>query len=1601
MKELQLEEVEVAVLQRLADKLGSADSKDAGLTNRERFIYDVLSDRYKKSGSQKSSDQKVFAAQIAKSSDSTKAALGIALKGIADVKRQLAELKAGNQKVSGQPASAKQQEFLDKLNRIAERVERQGNKVISGRSDGGAEISKLLEDLRTVEKMSSRIGLNLITANRLAELKKADIQISGGSTSRRSFGSSNSQVERLFKDLEATFKTSIDQLVLTIKQQTQSQFMAAAVSSAAMGNGGSIAPNYGRNTGSGTSYRNPARPLPSTSTTGATYGSAIGRSYVGGAGRAILPSTSSTSGSAVGNQLELMTRLEQVATIQDLEALRKALTDGSAVNPVAVAQLQQMFDKRLAALSSETVKGIAAINVDSSTADEDKQQRGFFKAFRGFLSKNLQTQEKVESYLDTETADRLQKIKQRQALVLGLDDVTVEQQKLGIAIQVALHRSMLGHQAFTVDHDRYMMSLNHRFFAATYRKYYDLEALERKKFKDFLEYWFEKFPRREGFIMRTINAIGSVVLTITSLQDFFKKNQTADGRFQSKFDEFVDVSKSTFGYVRDLASGQRQPKNRAEDIFSRASAGAYRFYESAKQRYQERRARRTRAPWEPPDLPALPPDLPGTDIVPMSGRPSAARTLSGAGVRAIGKARGTTLTGEFIVLPRVLTNRLLSGPRDPASATGDESLEGKKPQLPVGQMSDIDKQFKEDQKEKEDIARQEKYVERSEKFFTGWFEKILEALAKLAPPEDGSSLFDMLSGLLGGKGRGGRGRGGRGKGGKGGKGGRQGGRGRTTGRTTGRSSGGARPGSAPRLPGTAPVAGGTGAGAGTAAGGSLPPSLPTGPTTSPDRPLGYRELRPVPGGQGGTPTGTPRPVLTPVGQLGLPSPQPFDASKVLPPGGSTPPEPLRVVRPSPVVGNAPGDMPTIQRPALATGPATGSAPAPVGGLRGMWTQAGQRAAELRDVAYRKVGLGSVNDKVLGGLSKIPGAEKALGVLGKLAIPLGMAATAYGTYSEVKDDESLSQSEKVGSVVGAVGGMTAGAATGASVGAFFGGPIGAAIGGIVGGLAATEPGKAIGRQVGEYHEKLIDWIGTSGVLDGVFGAYDKAVEWTSRYVFDTLGPATETVERGLGMMQKAYGSVIDTVSRAGEGLWDWLTGDSKSATAAATAMSATIMGPAGSAAAAAAQNFGISGTGGKPGGLLQDAMRHVVGEEPLNPVGKDPIPLAKGVSLVLKDTPEILPAAAALASLAGGSGLMAGGPGGIYQHGAPSQYGGGGGGGGGRRRQPASKPVPSTIARPVDGAPVTATEPAPQITAFNPMTGNAIPITAPSEAAIKEQAPINGISPFIAMAPGRPGSSPTYTVSDIEAMKAEIDAREAPRFNSAPRSAVQDPAFVKETQAMAERLGIKHEDLMAVMNFESKLDPTAKNPGSSASGLIQFMRDTATGLGTDIETIRKMNHMEQLPYVEKYLKGAGVKPGTDLSGLYMSILAGNASKAQNASLWSQGTEAYDRNSGLDVNGDGTITPQEATQKVRDNWAAAKPKVQPYIDSASGMPGDPTSVAPYSPNYNPVVNLPPPPAPVEKAHPALNSNQTGVQPTAKDFTMSIDDISLIVAASNRAT
>jgi hypothetical protein len=144
-----------------------------------------------------------------------------------------------------------------------------------------------------------------------------------------------------------------------------------------------------------------------------------------------------------------------------------------------------------------------------------------------------------------------------------------------------------------------------------------------------------------------------------------------------------------------------------------------------------------------------------------------------------------------------------------------------------------------------------------------------------------------------------------------------------------------------------------------------------------------------------------------------------------------------------------------------------------------------------------------------------------------------------------------------------------------------------------------------------------------------------------------------------------------------------------------------------------------------------------------------------------------------------------------------------------------------------------------------------------------------------------------------------------------------PAFRQKLRDCCARLQVNPDFLMAAMAFETgeSFSPSTMNARSKATGLIQFMPDTAKGLGTSIEQLAQMTAERQLDFVEKHFRPHAGRLQS-LEDTYMAILLPTAiGEANSFVLFRRGTVEYDQNRGLDANGDGLVTKDEAAQRVR--------------------------------------------------------------------------------------
>lgn len=147
------------------------------------------------------------------------------------------------------------------------------------------------------------------------------------------------------------------------------------------------------------------------------------------------------------------------------------------------------------------------------------------------------------------------------------------------------------------------------------------------------------------------------------------------------------------------------------------------------------------------------------------------------------------------------------------------------------------------------------------------------------------------------------------------------------------------------------------------------------------------------------------------------------------------------------------------------------------------------------------------------------------------------------------------------------------------------------------------------------------------------------------------------------------------------------------------------------------------------------------------------------------------------------------------------------------------------------------------------------------------------------------------------------------------------AFEAKVNQIAASLGVDPNFLMIVMYKESRLNHRAINAQSGATGLIQFMPSTAQSLGTTTASLAAMSNVQQLDYVEKYLRPYKSKMKR-LIDLYLSVFYPVAvGKAENYIIARSGSATYNQNAGLDVDKNGQITVADV-QKWLENGLPAE-------------------------------------------------------------------------------
>tara|TARA_B100001778_G_scaffold330630_1_gene333446 strand:+ start:115 stop:1521 length:1407 start_codon:yes stop_codon:yes gene_type:complete len=172
----------------------------------------------------------------------------------------------------------------------------------------------------------------------------------------------------------------------------------------------------------------------------------------------------------------------------------------------------------------------------------------------------------------------------------------------------------------------------------------------------------------------------------------------------------------------------------------------------------------------------------------------------------------------------------------------------------------------------------------------------------------------------------------------------------------------------------------------------------------------------------------------------------------------------------------------------------------------------------------------------------------------------------------------------------------------------------------------------------------------------------------------------------------------------------------------------------------------------------------------------------------------------------------------------------------------------------------------------------------------------------------------------------------------------DQEFLSEVNTVSAKHGINPAHLLGLIASESGFNPKAQNPDTDAAGLLQFKPEVAERYGTTVDKILKMSRVEQMRYVDMYLKET-LPNNPSLGQLYTSTLMPTYASespdfelmAKDARYGSGNAQMYSRNEGLDINKDGVITIKELgpriTSKMKEFGIIEKPIEKSSSDNSN--------------------------------------------------------------------
>ena len=158
------------------------------------------------------------------------------------------------------------------------------------------------------------------------------------------------------------------------------------------------------------------------------------------------------------------------------------------------------------------------------------------------------------------------------------------------------------------------------------------------------------------------------------------------------------------------------------------------------------------------------------------------------------------------------------------------------------------------------------------------------------------------------------------------------------------------------------------------------------------------------------------------------------------------------------------------------------------------------------------------------------------------------------------------------------------------------------------------------------------------------------------------------------------------------------------------------------------------------------------------------------------------------------------------------------------------------------------------------------------------------------------------------------------------------AFCNGVEEISCEIEAPSEWLMSIIHHESRFVPSAKNPKSTGSGLLQMLNAVAKSHGTTSASLREMSAIQQLPYIRKYFIKDVSMYGKYISvtDMYLAVFAPSkrpklreiykkGGDLSSLIIYRAGSDEYVQNAGVDPTpGDAGLTYADLSRHIMDMY-----------------------------------------------------------------------------------